>query len=157
MIGVWRGSPFDAGETLQQARAKVMMTMAGSDPERIRLEEEVGYNWEELGRLARRLEKDLDEQLLGLGQLVARNAPCHEDQLAGLEKTLRTLSSVINMMDELLEGLGTGVSNERSKAGVSAAHLLNRHRELLQEYGRDFRKVKVKIFVYDRHNMYTIV
>lgn len=108
---------------------------------RERVEEEVGYNWDELNKLAKQLERDIDVQFSSFGSdsWTALTTKTHldQEQLNTLESSLRRLSSVIDMMNELLQQIGTGKPNS------SSTHLFNRHQELYQEFMQDLRKLRV--------------
>ncbi len=112
--------------------------------DRAQLEEEIGYNWEELSRLAKQIEKDIDDQFALLGsslhQHQQRPYNAEQTQIVSLESMLKRLGNVTDMMGELLEQLGTTPNKNSSN---SALHLLNRHKEVYQDYQRDLRKLKV--------------
>lgn len=132
--------------------------------------DEVGYNWEELGKLAKDLERNIDAKLLEISRLITaalcpmpptiannRGIPSpsnssHGSQMAtegalltGIESSLKRLGNVIDMMSELLEQVNEvepAISNNKT---ISAIHLLNRHREIYQEYQKELRKLKTKL------------
>jgi len=115
---------------------------------RYQLEEEVGYNWEDLNKLAKQLEQRIDTILAGSGthmqyhdirQNLADTASLEQSRISDVENHLKRLASVIDMMSELLDQLG-----QTKAQGANATHLLNRHREVHQEYHRDLRKLRVQ-------------
>lgn len=121
-----------------------MMTLDG-DGGRMRVEEEVGYNWDELNKLAKRIEQDIDGIFAnsvntlpyGRTSQTASSSTEHA-KISELEEMLKRLSNIIDMMSELLEQLG-----QPKNGSTSASHLLNRHREVYQEYQRDLKKLRV--------------
>lgn len=112
-----------------------------------RIEEEVGYNWDELNRLAKKIEQDIDvifsssvSTTLPYGRSNTGKSTSEEHtKIIELESMLKRLSGIIDMMSELLDQLG----QPRTGTSSSATHLLNRHREVYQEYQRDLKKLRV--------------
>lgn len=114
--------------------------MAGKD--------EVGYNWDDLNRTAKDLEKSIDNRFALLGHRfheLRRSQSAsggdvlqEQSQLGELEVEMRRLDRIIEMMGELLDQLSGSKAS-----GSNASHLLNRHREIYQEYRKDMAKLKV--------------
>lgn len=120
-----------------------MIMAQTSDVElRMKVEEEIGYNWEELCKLAKQLERDMKEKFVALGQLASKavHSESAGQELGELDLALRRLSSVLDMMAELMDQLQSGGQKPGS---ANAGNLLTRHREVFQEYHRDLRKLRV--------------
>lgn len=104
-----------------------------------RLEEEVGYNWDELNRLAKQIERDIDSQFsaFNMEPWVSGAGTADQVKLNKLEASLKRLSNVIEMMNELFDQLGSTKPN-----GTGPSYLLTRHQEVYLEYQRDLRKLR---------------
>ena len=105
--------------------------------------EEITYNWDELVKVAKELERSIDVGLLTLSRHHHAKSPTASKPIdvASLEASIKRLASVIEMMTELLEHVGTDGS--QAVRHVSAHHLLSRHREICEEYRKELRKAKV--------------
>jgi Golgi SNAP receptor complex protein 1 len=112
------------------------------------VDDDVGYNWEELIKLAKELEREIDLKLMAISRLLisssSTNIGSESGLLSGIESHLKRLDNVIEMMTELLGQVNGSVDASGGKA-VTAHHLLNRHREIFQEYQKEFRKAKIKL------------
>lgn len=114
------------------------MAVDGTGRARIE-EEEVGYNWDELNRLAKQIERDIDGQFSAFNMEPWTSGTGTADQvkLNKLEASLKRLSNVIEMMNELFEQLGSS-----KPSGTGPSYLLSRHQEVHLEYQRDLRKLR---------------
>mmetsp|Transcript_20066 Transcript_20066/g.50769 ORF Transcript_20066/g.50769 Transcript_20066/m.50769 type:complete len:225 (-) Transcript_20066:35-709(-) len=99
------------------------------------------HQWEELRRRARQMESDIDTKLIQFNKLAV--SPSSEDNGASalcteLESLLMQLSETNEHMVRFSQGLSPG---EAARPG----QVLQRHRELLHEYDREFRKIRSNI------------
>lgn len=115
--------------------------------------------WDELTRKAKQVENDLDGRLLALGRLTSaalrsqRYAGNDDEPLRQAEELAGQVQSSLELLRQLVEGLerrseqvtmGTvGGGGAGAVGGSSSLHMLQRHRDIYNEYRRDYRKTKV--------------
>jgi Golgi SNAP receptor complex protein 1 len=117
----------------------------------------LGNNWEELRRQARQIENEIDAKLLSLSKrgahelgprdveeekedavplLGASNDDMFERITEDMEQLLARLSDINNKMSQYSEQL---------QQNPSAIYTLQRHRDILNDYTKEFRKAKTDI------------
>mmetsp|Transcript_11577 Transcript_11577/g.28084 ORF Transcript_11577/g.28084 Transcript_11577/m.28084 type:complete len:229 (+) Transcript_11577:189-875(+) len=96
--------------------------------------------WEELRKRARQLEAEVDGKLVSYNRIsVSQNGEAAASSLSGeLETLLLQLSEVNEQMGHCVRDIGPG-------DGQRLSHVLQRHRELLHDYDKEFRKIKSNI------------
>jgi len=126
----------------------------------------MGINtWEDLRRKARSLENELDMKLVSFSKLGSKRSNNHNrrhyhaggknDETESLLNSSNSNQHMIDTMameiEQLLTKL-TGTNDEMSEisksgnvSGPTIVHTLTRHREILQDYNREFRKVQKNI------------
>lgn len=114
-------------------------------------------SWEDLRRQARRLENELDLKLVSFSKLGAnykRGGNGRNDDETPLlnnsssEHMVETMAMEIEQLLTKLTGTNDHMSelSESGKVvGSAMVHTIQRHREILQDYTREFRKVKTNI------------
>lgn len=102
-------------------------------------------SWDELARLAKNSETEIDSKLLTLGRLTSAALRTHrydglrppaDSPLRQAERLAEELEGALGRLSQVIEVL----SVRGSDAG--SLHLLQRHRDLLTEYLCEFRKTK---------------
>jgi len=113
-------------------------------------------NWEDLRRQARRLENELDNKLVSfskLGSNVSKSRMADDDKtpLLNSSSSEHMVETMAMEIEQLLTKL-TGTNDHLSELsdtgkihGPAMIHTIQRHREILQDYNREFRKVKTNI------------
>lgn len=104
-------------------------------------------SWDDLARLAKHSETEIDSKLLHLGRLTSAALRSHRyDGLRpASDSPLRQAERLVAELEVLLKRLGEvvdGLAGRGAEAGN--LHLLQRHRDILAEYSGEFRKTKVK-------------
>jgi Golgi SNAP receptor complex protein 1 len=105
-------------------------------------------SWSEFSRRAKNLESELDTKLLALSRLTSaalrsdRNSSFQSDAEALTEHIETGLKELAGLIDELscLCDSETGAPPQHT-----AAHLLQRHRDIHMEYVRELRKAKMHL------------
>eukprot|EP00960_Hanusia_phi_P027229 746706-Hanusia_phi.AAC.3 len=114
--------------------------------------------WEELRKRARQLEADVDGKLIAYNRmsisqdspLAAAAADTERDALLqngdSVSASLAAeLESLLLQLSETNDGMGRCVSDCQTGEGARMSNVLQRHRELLHEYEKEFRKIKANI------------
>jgi len=112
-------------------------------------------NWEDLRRQARRLENELDIKLVSFSKLGSNMSTLQTDDHTPLlgntsssQHMIETMAMEIEQLITKLTGMNDSMSefNDNSKSSHSALlHTIQRHRDILQDYTREFRKIKSNI------------
>mmetsp|Transcript_4561 Transcript_4561/g.10993 ORF Transcript_4561/g.10993 Transcript_4561/m.10993 type:complete len:226 (+) Transcript_4561:221-898(+) len=96
--------------------------------------------WEDIRKRARRLEADID------GKLVAYNRASVSQTGDALTSSLASeLENLLIQLSETHQDMGRCVKDLGAGEGARQSHVLQRHRELLHEYEKEFRKIKSNI------------
>jgi Golgi SNAP receptor complex protein 1 len=105
-------------------------------------------SWEELGRLAKVCENDIDTKLLTLGRLCSTALRIHRyDGLRQMgDSPLRQAETLAEDVQSGLTRLGALVEALSSRIEGVQTHILQRHRDIYFEYTKEFRKAKVGLF-----------
>jgi len=102
-------------------------------------------SWDELGRLVKRTENDIDSKLLSLGRLVSSATRSQRHGLNGAKGgSLHQAEDLSTHVELLLKKLETQVHTLRARAdddeSNGSGHVLQRHVDILQEYTREFQR-----------------
>lgn len=123
--------------------------------------------WDELTKRAKQVENELDGHLLTLGRLTSAALRSQryttmggdDGPLRQAEQLAEQVQQGLNLLGRIVEALerrseqvmtsGTTVGGEGGTAGMggtggSSLHMLQRHRDIYNEYRRDYRKTKVR-------------
>ncbi|KAJ3190022.1 Golgi SNAP receptor complex member 1 [Gaertneriomyces sp. JEL0708] len=121
--------------------------------------------WDTLRRQARQLENDIDGKLVQYSR-IGNGTPASVSSYAGasrigtpahgfpganaieleLEDLLKKLTSVVNQMSNCLDNMANSMA-----PNPSMMHHLQRHRDILFDYSKDFRKTKAHITAMQDH------
>ncbi|KAK9760876.1 protein transport protein gos1, variant 2 [Basidiobolus ranarum] len=114
--------------------------------------------WEELRKQARLIENDIDNKLLTYTELAKtskKNSSSAElesqddKQIRNVEKDIETLlnklSNIVSTMDSIVN------ETEQSSVNPSMLHLLQRHRDILYDYNKEFKKTQTNVEATRRH------
>ncbi|KAI9104714.1 hypothetical protein DFS34DRAFT_209003 [Phlyctochytrium arcticum] len=116
--------------------------------------------WETLRRQARQLENEAEAKLVQYSKLASGSGSGYSGVGGGaggssgtsstrnsahaveleLEHLLSKLTSVVNMMTSSLDNVPTGVPNN-----PSMMHMLQRHRDILYDYNKEFKRTKANL------------
>lgn len=122
------------------------------------------YGWDELTRRAKQVENELDGQLLTLGRLTSAALRSQRYTIGGDDGPLRQAEQLaeqvqrgLSLLGQIVEALerrseqvtlGTAAAGDGGTGGMSGVgsslHMLQRHRDIYNEYRRDYRKTKVR-------------
>jgi Golgi SNAP receptor complex protein 1 len=103
--------------------------------------------WDDLAKLAKHSETDLDNKLLQLGRLTSSALRSHRyDGLRPGNDALRQAEGLAEEVEGLLRKLGEIIDGLTGRGGEAGnLHLIQRHRDILAEYSSEFRKTKVSL------------
>lgn len=111
--------------------------------------------WEDLRKQARRLENELDLKLVSfskLGTSYSSHVSDHTPLLgnASGERMFETMAMEIEQLLAKLTGVNDMMANHKEAINgpSSAIHTLQRHRDILQDYNREFAKTKSNIMAH---------
>ncbi|CAG8529981.1 6073_t:CDS:2 [Funneliformis caledonium] len=120
-------------------------------------------SWEYLRKQARQLENELEQKLTSYSKIAAQVGRSvgyglgskKNDGMAGnsseameleLEELIKKLTSVVNSMAEVVDRPSTTSTNP------SMMHMLQRHRDILYDYSKEFKKTKANIQAAKNHS-----
>mmetsp|Transcript_69977 Transcript_69977/g.145875 ORF Transcript_69977/g.145875 Transcript_69977/m.145875 type:complete len:229 (+) Transcript_69977:293-979(+) len=96
--------------------------------------------FEDVRKRARRLEADIDGKLVAYNRVsVSQTGDSFTTSLAS------ELESLLAQLSETHQDMGRCVKDLAAGEGARQSHVLQRHRELLHEYEKEFRKIKANI------------
>lgn len=94
---------------------------------------DVPSSWDALRKQARKLEAQLDEQMISFRKVVANKADTADNDLeSGIEQLLKQLDQVNNQMRAWVTSGGTEM----------VSHTLTRHQEILQDLTQEFYRLR---------------
>ncbi|ORY06077.1 Golgi SNAP receptor complex member 1-like protein [Basidiobolus meristosporus CBS 931.73] len=114
-------------------------------------------SWEELRKQARLIENDIDHKLLTFMELAKANkkSTAVESQDGenrnlhaaeeNIEALLDKLSNIVSTMDTIVN------ETEQSLINPSMLHLLQRHRDILYDYNKEFKKTQANVEAARKH------
>jgi len=112
--------------------------------------------WEDIRKRARRLEADIDGKLVAFNRVSVNQGTPKVEKESDLESGEQTgdavtsslaseLESLLTQLSETHQEMGRCVKDLGAGEGARQSHVLQRHRELLHEYEKEFRKIKANI------------
>jgi len=118
-----------------------------------------GGSWEDLRKEARQLENQIDTKLASFGKLgtnfsKSSSSSAKTPLLAGDETSNQSafeslsaeLSQLLSRLSEVNDGMTEYAASGQSVAGSAAVHhTLQRHRDILQDYGQEYNKTRANI------------
>jgi len=122
-----------------------------------------GGSWEDLRKEARQLENQIDTKLASFGKLGTNfskssssgsSSSAKTPLLAGDETSNQSafeslsaeLSQLLSRLSEVNDGMTEYAASGQSVAGSAAVHhTLQRHRDILQDYGQEYNKTRANI------------
>lgn len=117
-------------------------------------------SWEYLRKQARQLENELEQKLTSYSKIAAQvgrsvgyglgskknDGNSSEAMELELEELIKKLTSVVNSMAEVVDRPSTTSTNP------SMMHMLQRHRDILYDYSKEFKKTKANIQAAKNHS-----
>eukprot|EP00235_Prasinoderma_singulare_P009805 CAMPEP_0119177158 /NCGR_PEP_ID=MMETSP1315-20130426/47895_1 /TAXON_ID=676789 /ORGANISM="Prasinoderma singularis, Strain RCC927" /LENGTH=286 /DNA_ID=CAMNT_0007171299 /DNA_START=150 /DNA_END=1010 /DNA_ORIENTATION=- len=104
-------------------------------------------SWEGLRKDARKLEGELDMRLAAYSKLGARGSKdVSEASANAAEAEIESLLSRLGHVNDRMASAGA-----RGGAGAASAHTLARHRDILQEFSQEFRRVRSAVAAASEH------
>lgn len=106
------------------------------------------HSWDELGKLAKVVENEIDAKLLTLGRLTLAALRSHrydglripvDSPLGQAERLVDELQASLVKLATIIDAL----AGRSEQAGGSSLHILQRHRDIYLEYSKELRKTKV--------------
>ena len=106
--------------------------------------------WDDLSKQAKNLESELDTKLLSLSRLTSaalrsgRGSTFQSDAETLTGQIEGGLGDLVALIEEL-SGMTQGSTSSNAPPHHSAAHLLQRHRDIHMEYVKELRKAKTHL------------
>ncbi|CAB4404072.1 unnamed protein product [Rhizophagus irregularis] len=118
------------------------------------------HSWEYLRKQARQFENELEQKLTSYSKIAAQvgrsvgyskegegtTGNSSEAMELELEELIKKLTSVVNSMAEVVDRPSTTPTNP------SMMHMLQRHRDILYDYSKEFKKTKANIQAAKNHS-----
>lgn len=105
-------------------------------------------SWDEVQKVAKLTENEIDNKLLTLGRMTSHALRHHRNMdpltltpsLKEAESITEDISSLLTKLSSFVDELG---KRGDEMGGASSSHILQRHKDLLVEYSTEFRKTRV--------------
>ncbi|XP_025412078.1 Golgi SNAP receptor complex member 1 [Sipha flava] len=108
--------------------------------------------WEDLKKQARRLETEIDSMLVSLSKMSTNNPMMYSDEESQLLLSDDRFDTATSEIEELLsklntvnEKMGEWSSSGEPSTNSQNMHTVQRHRDILQDYTKEFRKIQSNV------------
>ncbi|XP_027846753.2 Golgi SNAP receptor complex member 1 [Aphis gossypii] len=109
-------------------------------------------SWEDLRKQARRLETEIDSMLVSLSKISTNNPMMYSDDESQLLLSDDRFETATSEIEELLSKLNTvnekmseWSSNGEQSTVSQNVHTVQRHRDILQDYTKEFQKIQSNV------------